>query len=471
LSALRQHPAVRSEISRPALKKYFGYGYIPAPHSILAGVSKLPGGHSFWLDVASLELRVERYWEFVIEPFEDAPRRGASAAAVAQAEAAWGEELRHLLDAAVKRRLVADVPVGIFLSGGIDSSAVTAFAARHVAAGRLKTFSIGFEEATFDESAYARRVAELFQTDHHCEILSLDKARALLPAIAQKLDEPMGDSSLLPCYLLSEFTRRHVTVALGGDAGDELFAGYDPFQVLHRAEVYQKFVPRPVHQAIRLLAARMPVSHRNMSLDFRLKRTLRGLSYPPNLWLPSWMAPLSPDDFSEFFNEPTDPEEVFSEAIAAWDGCAQPDAADRAMQFFTTLYLQDDILVKVDRASMMHALEVRAPFLDLDFINFARRIPAAFKYRDGQTKYILKRALEPILPADVLYRKKKGFGVPIGAWFKDGQLDLAATAPFPGLNNDYVQGRLAAHRAGRSDERAFLWNTWLLQSWAGQPAA
>jgi asparagine synthase (glutamine-hydrolysing) len=471
LSALRLHPSVGSQISRPALKKYFGYGYIPAPHSILEGVSKLPGGHSFWLDLDSFALRVEKYWDFVIEPFEDAPGPRASAAAVAKAEAAWGEELRHRLDAAVKCRLVADVPVGIFLSGGIDSSAVTAFAARHVPAGRLKTFSIGFQEASFDESVYARRVAELFHTDHHSEVLSLAKAHSLLPAIARKLDEPMGDSSLLPCYLLSEFTRQQVTVALGGDAGDELFAGYDPFQVLRRAERYQKFVPRPVHQAIRLLAARMPVSHRNMSLDFRLKRTLRGLSYPAKLWLPSWMAPLSPADFSEFFNEPCDPEEVFSEAIDAWDNCAQPDVVDRAMQFFTKLYLQDDILVKVDRASMMHALEVRAPFLDLDFINFARRIPAAWKYRHGQTKYILKKALEPLLPSDVLYRKKKGFGVPIGAWFKDGQLDLAATPPFPGLNHAFVQAKLAEHRAGHADERAFLWNTWLLQSWAARPAA
>jgi asparagine synthase (glutamine-hydrolysing) len=215
----------------------------------------------------------------------------------------------------------------------------------------------------------------------------------------------------------------------------------------------------------------MPVSHRSMSLDFRLKRTLRGLSYPAKLWLPTWMAPLAPEDFTEFFNEPTDPEDVFSEAIAAWDNCAQPDVLDRAMQFFTKLYLQDDILVKVDRASMMHGLEVRAPFLDLDFINFARRIPAAWKFRHGQTKYILKKALEPVLPAEVLYRKKKGFGVPIGRWFKDGQLDLSASPSFPGINQTLVQAKLAGHRAGRADERAFLWNTWLLQSWAARPAA
>jgi asparagine synthase (glutamine-hydrolysing) len=471
LSALRLHPAVRSDVSRRALKKYFGYGYIPAPHTILENVHKLPGGHSLWLDVDSRAVRVERYWDFVLEPFDDAPASDASASAVAKAEMAWGEELRTRLDAAVKCRLVADVPVGIFLSGGIDSSAVTAFAARHVPAGQLKTFSIGFEEASFDESAYARRVATLFQTDHYLETLSLAKARELLPAIAAKLDEPMGDSSLLPCYLLSEFTRRHVKVALGGDAGDELLAGYDPFRVLRQAERYQKLMPRPVHQAIRLIAARLPVSHRSMSFDFRLKRTLRGLSYPPKLWLPVWMSSLDPDELGELFNEPADLEDIFSEAISAWEGCAQPDLVSRTLQFFTQLYLQDDILTKVDRATMTHGLEARAPFLDINFVDFARRIPSAWKFRHGETKYILKKALEPILPADVLYRKKKGFGVPIGGWFKDGALTLGHDPQPSAINADFVQGKLADHRAGRADQRAFLWNAWLLGQWQNAPAA
>lgn len=461
LSALRCHSAVRSGVSQRALKKYFGYGYIPAPHSILENVFKLPGGHSLWLDCESLAVRTVQYWDFVLEPF-------TGSEIPPNPEEAWGEELRARLDAAVKCRLVADVPVGIFLSGGIDSSAVTAFAARHVPAGQLKTFSIGFEEASFDESAYARRVAQLFKTDHYLETLSISKAHSILPAIAAKLDEPMGDSSLLPCYLLSEFTRKHVKVALGGDAGDELFAGYDPFVVLRKAELYQKFLPRPVHQAIRLLAARLPVSHRSMSFDFRLKRTLRGLSHPPKLWLPVWMASLDAGELAELFNEPTDLEDVFSEAIAAWEGCAQPGVVDRATQFFIKLYLQDDILVKVDRATMMHGLEARAPFLDINLVDFARRIPAAWKYRHGQTKYILKKALEPVLPADVLYRKKKGFGVPIGAWFRDGQLGVAATAPAAGLNSGFVQQKLAEHRAGRADQRAFLWNAWLLQSWSAR---
>jgi asparagine synthase (glutamine-hydrolysing) len=463
LSAVRLHPAVRSGVSRLALKKYFGYGYIPAPHSILENVFKLPGGHSLWVDCRTLAVRTEKYWDFVLEPFTGAEIPG-------NPEEAWGEELRARLDAAVKCRLVADVPVGIFLSGGIDSSAITAFASRHVLAGLLKTFSIGFEEASFDESAYARRVAQLFKTDHYLETLSITKAHSILPAIAAKLDEPMGDSSLLPTYLLSGFTRRHVKVALGGDAGDELFAGYDPFVALRKAELYAKLVPRPVHQAIRLLAARLPVSHRNMSFDFKLKRTLRGLSYPSKLWLPVWMASLDHSELVELFNEPVDLEEIFSEAIAAWEGCAQTDAVDRTLQYYTKLYLQDDILTKVDRATMMHGLEARAPFLDINFVDFVRRIPSAWKYRHGQTKYILKKALEAVLPADVLYRKKKGFGVPIGAWFKDGQLGLASTSP-PGLNVAVMQTKLVEHRAGHADQRAFLWNAWLLGQWQNPPTA
>jgi asparagine synthase (glutamine-hydrolysing) len=460
LTALRAHPAVGSALSRRALKKYFGYGYIPAPHTILENVHKLPGGHSFTLDIESPTLTplVEKYWDFVLEPY-------TGAEIPADPEATWGEELRARLDDAVRRRLVADVPVGVFLSGGIDSSAVTAFASRHVPAGQLKTFCIGFEEASFDESAYARRVAELFKTDHYLETLSITKAHSLLPTIARRLDEPMGDSSLLPTYLLSHFTRTQVKVVLGGDAGDELFAGYDPFVALRKAEIYSKLVPRPVHRAICMLAARMPVSHRYMSFDFRLKRTLRGLSYPPKLWLPVWTASLDAAELADLFNEPADLEDIFSEAIAAWEGCAQLDSVDRTLQFFTKLYLQDDILVKVDRATMMHGLEARAPFLDIDLVNFARRIPSAWKYRHGQTKYLLKKALEPVLPADVLYRKKQGFGVPIGAWFKNGQLSVG-DAPLASLNNAFVKERLAEHRAGRTDQRAFLWNAWILGQWS-----
>ncbi|MGR9053938.1 MAG: asparagine synthase (glutamine-hydrolyzing), partial [Gammaproteobacteria bacterium] len=283
LSALTAHSAIEPTISRLALKKYFAYGYIPAPHSIYDNVYKLPGGHSLTFDLKTGQIDIKQYWDFVIEPFETVP---------AEPEQVWGEQLRDLLGKAVKRRLISDVPIGTFLSGGIDSSAVSAFAARELGEGKLNTFSIGFDEASFDESEYANAAARHLKTNHHLEWLSLEKAKELLPAIATRLDEPMGDSSLLPTYLLCEYARRHVTVALGGDGADELFAGYDPFRALKWAKLYDKWIPKPVHQAIRLLFARLPVSHRNMSLDFKIKRTLRGLSFAPRYWCPVWMASL-----------------------------------------------------------------------------------------------------------------------------------------------------------------------------------
>jgi asparagine synthase (glutamine-hydrolysing) len=462
LSALRLHPLAPTKVSTRALKKYFAYGYIPAPATILEGVYKLPGGHSLGFDLTTREARVSKYWDFVIEPFDSIP---------ANAEAQWGEQLVELLSAAVKRRLMSDVPLGFFLSGGVDSSSVAALAARHMDTARMNTFSIGFEEESFDESTYSSQVAGELGTNHHLEVLSLDKARALLPGIAARLDEPMGDSSLLPTYLLCQHTRAKVTVALGGDGADELFAGYDPFHALGAAQAYNRFMPRPVHEAVRLVMNRLPVSHGNMSLDFRIKRTLRGLSYPPQLWTPVWQATLDMPDMEALFREPLDVEDVYSEAIEQWDACSQPDLVDKVLQFYTKLYLQDDILTKVDRASMMHSLEVRAPYLDIELVDFVRRIPHQYKYRNGTTKYILKKALEPVLPRNILYRSKKGFGVPIGSWFRQGMLVDGAEVNAHPLDAEFIRRKFSDHRTGRSDERAFLWNAWLLREWRAASAA
>ncbi len=456
LTSLAAHPGVTKTVSRPALQKYFAYGYIPAPWSILDGVFKLPGGCSLLLDVRSLEYRVEKYWDLVLEPFERLP---------ANPEEEWGEQLRELLDRAVHRRLLADVPVGVFLSGGIDSSAVTAFASRHVPVGQLKTFSIGFAEKTFDETSYGRLVSAQFKTDHKLETLSVARARQLVDECLTRLDEPMADSSLLPTYLVSGLARQDVTVALAGDGGDELFAGYDPFHALRRARLYSRIFPRPIHAAIKAIFDRLPASHANMALDFKIKRALRGLSHDRRLWLPVWMAPLDHTGLQDLFGEPIDLEEVYSEAIGQWDNCPQTDLVDKTMQFYTKLYLQDDILVKADRASMMHSLEVRAPFLDIELVDFVRRIPSAYKFCRGTTKHILKKALEAVLPREILYRAKKGFGVPVAHWFRKGELDLAE-APFASLNPRLVKRRAEEHRSGRADESAFLWSFYVLKKWA-----
>ncbi len=454
LSALTQHPVCPTGLSPLSLKKYFAYCYIPAPRSIYERVWKLPGGHSLSYDLAKRELKTWRWWEFVIEP------HGAH-----ETHATYEVELRETLERATKRRLMSDVPLGVFLSGGIDSSAIAALAAKHVPAGQLNTFSIGFDDPTFDESQWARLVAEKLGTRHHHETLDLDKSSALLPELIARLDEPLGDGSLLPTYLLSRFTRQHVTVALGGDGGDELFAGYDPMRALRTAELYAKFVPRPIHVGLRHLAARLPVTHANISFDFKVKRFLRGLSYAPPLWNPLWMGALEPADITEYFREPADPEEIYSEAIEAWDRCAQPNVVDRALQFWTQLYLQDGILAKVDRASMLCSLEARSPFLDIEVVDLARRIPWQLKLRGGETKWILKKALAPLLPPEIISRPKKGFGMPIGRWLREDRFDFGTGALPAGLDRAFLEKKLAAHRSNRADERLFLWCQWLLTQW------
>ena len=472
LPALLQHPDCPRSISPLSLKKYFAYCYIPAPRSIFERVWKIPGGCSFRFDLHSRELKTWRYWEFIIEPEDDGGNSSGDGGAPLSVKDSgdkkmreWCEKIRETLEAATKRRLMSDVPLGIFLSGGIDSSAIAALAAKHIPRGELNTFSIGFDDPSFDESRYAKLVADKVGARHHHETLGLDQTAALLPEIIAKLDEPLGDGSLLPTYLLSRFTRSRVTVALGGDGGDELFAGYDPFRALRAAERYARLVPRPVHHAIRMIASRLPVSHANMSLDFKIKRTLMGLSFPPRLWNAVWLGALDPTEIDALFREPCDTEEIYSEAIEAWDRCRQPNLVDRTLQFYTCIYLQDGILAKVDRASMMSSLEARSPFLDIEMVDLARRIPWEFKLRHGKTKWILKKALEPLLPAEIIDRPKKGFGMPIGRWFREGRFAFDHTTSSGHLDTDFAERKQAAHMAGRTDERLFLWCYWLLSQW------
>jgi asparagine synthase (glutamine-hydrolysing) len=456
LTALIAHPGVRRNVSHRGLQKYFGYGYIPAPRSIFEGVSKLPAGCSLFFDVRSAEVKVAKYWDFELAPFSETPPKP---------EEEWGGRLRELLDRAVKRRLIADVPIGVFLSGGIDSSAVTAFASRHVGPGNLKTFSVGFYEKSFDESKFGALVSSRFETDHRMEFLSVERTHQIMGRCLAQLDEPLGDNSILPTYLLSEFTAKQVKVAIGGDGGDELFGGYDPFQALSWARWYDRLFPRPVHAAIKALFNRLPISYANIALDFKIKRALRGLDYAAHLWLPVWMAPVDRQGLQELFEEPIDLEDLYSEAVEQWEICKQTDLVDKTLQFYTKLYLQDDILMKVDRASMMHGLEVRAPFLDIELVDFVRRIPSRYKFRNGKTKFILKAALAGVLPREILRRRKKGFGTPLGAWIRNGALPVQ-TPNLPSLNRRFVVRQLSAHQLGKIDNTAFLWGCQMLDEWA-----
>jgi len=453
LNALTLHPDVDTQYDPVSLQKFFAYGYIPAPKALYKNTFKLPHGHHLTFNLGTAERTVERYHNFCIEP---------DAAMENRRENDLADELRSHLDRAVQRRLVSDVPLGVFLSGGIDSSVVLALAARHRRADSIQTFTIGFNEASFDESPYARQMAKHIGTHHHERILGIHEARDQYARVLAHMDEPMADPSVLPTHLLCELTRQHVTVALSGDGGDELFAGYDPFKALGPASLYNRIIPGALHNVFRGVAGLMPVSTNNMSLEFKIKRTLMGLSYDPAMWNPVWMSLCEPDFIGDLFSSPLPAEELYSEAIDQWHSSDADNITDRTLEFFTNFYLPNGILTKVDRASMMHSLETRAVFLDNDVVEFARQLPHRFKFKNGTTKYILKKAMTGLLPEGIVTRKKKGFGIPLAEWLRD----IPPTPPMaeiPGIKNSVISKCWDEHRAGKKDHRLLLWGWLCLQ--------
>jgi len=465
LKAFAAHGGAPRALDPEALVEFLAVEYVPSPRSIHRGIFKLPAACTAVLDRRTFRLR--RYWS----PPVPAPR--GEAPTLREAEG----QLVRLLDGAVARRLVADVPVGVFLSGGIDSSAVAALAARHQRP--LRTFSIGFEEASFDESAFARRAAEHVGSEHHWERLSGRACLDLVPDAVSVLDEPFADPSILPTLLLSRFVRRSVTVALAGDGGDELFAGYDTF-LAHRPAALAARLPRPVLALISALVARAPASSRNMSLDFRLKQFLRGLTAPTSLRHQAWIGSFVPDDLSSLLHPDlrhlARPEVAWREVLADAERGARAGIArgsvDEALRFFLTRYLADDILVKADRASMAASLEVRAPFLETELVEFSLRLPWRYKLGPWRTKRILKRALRGIVPDEILHRPKKGFGIPVAAWIRGPLRPMFEDLFSPDslrrsgvLEPAAARALLDRHLAGAADLRKPLWTLASFLSW------
>jgi asparagine synthase (glutamine-hydrolysing) len=463
LKALAAHGGVPRRLDPEALVQYLAAEAVPAPKSIYQDICKLPAAHLGVLDERGFRLR--RYWEL------PAP----SAVAPPDAE----RELLELLEAAVAKRLVADVPVGVFLSGGIDSTCVAAMAARHKQP--LRTFSIGFTEESFDETPWASLAAKRLGTEHASEKFSGAQCLELLPAAVSQLDEPFADPSFLPTLLLSRFTRRHVTVALSGDGGDELFAGYDPFLAHRPAELLAR-VPRPLRSLLGAAVQALPSSPLNMSAGFRLKQLLRGLDAPPSLRHASWIGSLLPAEIAALLQPElralATPAIAFRAVLedAARSG-AEPGSVDEALRFYLTRYLADDILVKTDRASMAESLEVRSPFLDTRVVEFAARLPWRLKLNWTRTKLVLRRGLRGLVPAEILRRPKKGFGIPVAAWIR-GPLrplfeeSLSEKALHDGgvFHPAPVRALLKSHLDGRADLRKPLWTLLMFQLWQKQHA-
>jgi asparagine synthase (glutamine-hydrolysing) len=453
VTALTRHPAIDLRPNPLSIQKYFAYGFVPGG-SIYDRVNKLPAGCWMAIDLKTGVRELKSYWSFELEPDQGAK---------ADDLGGYVEELRARMKRAVAMRLAADVPVGVLLSGGIDSSSVVHFAAASTDQ-PVKTFSIGFDEPSFDESPYAKRVAAHYRTEHVDDHLTLAQASAIVPEMLARLDEPIADSSLVACYLLFRHVRRHLPVVLSGDGGDELFAGYETFKGLRWAKLYDALVPAPLRSGLSFVAGLLPVSHRYMSVDFKIKRMLSGLREPPPLWNPAWIGPFAPCELAEALAKPAPAEQVYEDAIAAWNA-TDGDLIDRTLQFYTRLYLTDDILVKSDRTAMMHSVEARAPFLDLDVVDLARRIPSRLKLHNGQTKFVLRAAMKGLLPDWVLERKKQGFGVPVGRWLAEGGLRLE-----PRPDNLYSISRatldrlLSEHKSAAADHRFALWAQLVLQS-------
>jgi asparagine synthase (glutamine-hydrolysing) len=462
LKAFVAHGGVPRTLSRPALVEYLAAEAVPAPRTIYAEVQKLPPAHFAVLDRNGL--RIRRYWE--LPPPEAGPLRPDAAA-----------ELESLLDAAVAKRLVADVPVGIFLSGGVDSTGLTALAVRH--SPRIHSFSIGFEEASFDESAYARLAADSLGTEHHVEVLSGGACVELLPRAVDQLDEPFADPSYLPTHLLSRFVRQTVKVALAGDGGDELFAGYDPF-LAHRPAAVLAKLPRPLLGFLAGAVARLPSASSNMSLDFRLKQLFRGLLAPAALRHATWIGAFVPRELESLLLPELAPlardavayRAVLASAEEGYRAGVKEGSVDEALRFYLQHYLVDDILVKADRASMAASLEVRAPFLDTSVVEFAARLPWNQKLSLTGTKLVLKQALRGLVPRAILQRPKKGFGIPVARWirgplrplfedlFSDASLKSSgvfARAP--------AQKLLQRHLGGAEDLRKPLWTLGMFLLW------
>jgi asparagine synthase (glutamine-hydrolysing) len=467
LKALLVDPDLRRGVDLHALDDYLALEFVPSPRSIVAGIDKLPPGHTLVWSIATGTSTLSRYWDV------DLARSEANGSERRTVDLV--DELRHVLRESVRKELVSDVPLGVFLSGGLDSSAVASAMAE--ANGKVKSFSIGFTDQSFDESRHARLVARHLGTDHHELILEPSMLSDLVPTITAMLDEPLGDASIIPTYLLSRFTREHVTVALSGDGGDELFAGYPTLQAHRAAAIYNRLPATLRDRLVPALVNRLPVSLDNLSFDFKAKRFVDGAAFPLPERHARWMGSFTAEQRAELLLP--DVRAELGEGAAApgamtaqLGALALRDPLNQVLYLDMKLYLEGDILVKTDRASMMTSLEARAPLLNADMVDYVTSLPLSTKLRGLRSKYLLRKAMEGVLPPSILKRPKKGFGVPVARWLKDELREPLLDALSPakvereGFFDHRVVSRLVdEHLSGRRDNRKQLWTLFAFERW------
>jgi len=453
IKSLLEAPDLSRDIDPDALDHYLSFLYTPRDGSIFRDVRKLPPGHVLtWQDG---RVDVRQYWQL---PAEES---------FAGSEGDAVRELRATLADAVKSHLLSDVPLGAFLSGGIDSSLVVGLMAE--ASGRkVRTFSIGFDEPAFDELEHARTVADHFGTEHH-ELVVKPDAVSILDRLVSHFDEPFADSSAIPTWYVSEMARRHVTVVLSGDGGDELFGGYDRYLPHPRVVAFDKYSPRSLRRVAAIAAARLPHGARGKNFLRHVGRGEHGRYIDAIRFFSADEKPalLSADVRAELTGP--DPE---IRLAAHFDRFAHLPWPSQMMRFDAETYLPEDVLTKVDRMSMAHSIESRVPLLDNDVIAFAASLPASMKIRAGRRKHVLKEVAATLLPPAILNRRKQGFGVPLGVWFRGNLRELFAdTLLSPtSLQRGYFQPRFVAqlvdeHLSGRRDHTLRLWQLVVFERW------
>jgi len=457
LKSLLEHPEVQRELDPKALDAYLTLGYVPDPLSIFRNINKLPPGHYLTFNEAGV--KVNRYWDFRFEP--DTVR----------SEQDYLARLRELLDESVRLRLISDVPLGAFLSGGIDSSTVVAMMARHMGQ-PVKTFSIGFHEDSYNELKYARLTAQKFGTDHH-EFFVTPDICSIVDELVWHFDEPFADSSAIPTYMVSKLARDHVTVVLSGDGGDELFAGYTRYVVDKKRQGFA-LLPKPLRENVmRPLSQRLPHATwgrnylHNVSLD-PISRYLDSISVFTSLNRDS----LYSSDFKSKLGSSSYVSTLFNDLVSH---VTTGESLDQLLYLDSKTYLPGDILTKVDRMSMAVSLEARAPLLDHKLIEFVTNVPASLKLLGLETKYLLKKAVKDLVPSEILNRPKQGFGVPIQEWINQqlrSRVRETLTEPRTRqrgyLNSQYVDLLLDEHERRRRDHSMGLWALFMLELWHRQ---
>jgi asparagine synthase (glutamine-hydrolysing) len=455
IKAILQNQAFKKELSWPSLRKYLFFGYVPTPNTLFNNIYKVPAGSYLYLRKGKTQ-QINTYWK---------PDLNSKFERINEREA----ELRfiELIRKSVEKRMVSDVPIGAFLSGGVDSSLITALMCEMAGKENVNTFTIGFSENEHDESMYAQSVADcLGIKNHHVELFSGEDCLRLIPDILDYMDEPIADPSILPTYLLSKFTRKFVKVALSGDGGDELFAGYPKYFAHQIASKMDSLCGNVLKQ----IATR--VGDRNLNfLGDKKKRFFKGFQFPPHIRNHFWIAPFSYERIINLFNNDFQ-NRLFEDIEFFYDGVKSADIVSQMLYLDMKLTFSDLFLVKVDRASMANSLEVRSPFLDRELMEFVNCLPTTFKVKRGETKYLLKKAAAKYVPRGVIYRRKMGFGIPLKRWitadlrnYVNESLSYTEMKKGDIFSPGEIRKILNEHYSGQNDNSIAIWTLVVFQHW------